>query len=541
MAALRAYISAFAICRVLKGFQKEGYLTRFSMFWLWCICVVEQWLATASLLFSGVFRRLGPALVDLSLHSFSVTDTVIVLLFFFYAVITYAIYGSGLRSMATNFIEAHAFVHWQNQHQLPSTFQLRDFRIPEVALRRSSLISYSFSGQTMVLRIGKKQPPLSQRDQEQSIHEATQGMESLASISKEQEQQVTSQAQGIIVSAEPAVPVQEEERGVAPKQKVPSTLVLFIVIGQAASFYLAEVEMSGQTEKIKRRVEVFFNSIQEAILLFLATRKKDAYIKRENMLRTLYGEEPNDSIFHNDTRRMREQISKVIAKEFPDRASEGKTLDPLKKQKKGKEPMWSLSECCRIVGLEEVDQCYQKLVLRGDKPRSGKKEHEYGMEALATVGQRLIKRYSDNYLSEPRDEEKYVGGWLFQYLDEAAFDHWVGDVYAEYRYKYISVLKHIAACAERVLAQNGDAKWARTAAELYKECAYAATCGILDDALGEDALRRCITMYMQDHQDTANAERVCEIYGRRVRKRILEWTPEQETRRLLVEWSISTE
>ena len=209
------------------------------------------------------------------------------------------------------------------------------------------------------------------------------------------------------------------------------------------------------------------------------------------------------------------------------------------KVERKKDSYYRLNARIRVTGTHDLLKWYQRIRADSVRPSQEPLAAGYTIEALQNLKELLIGRYSKNYLQKRGHEEGYSGGYLIQCISEDPFRRWVRDFFKETRTMYISVLKYIASCEEKMCMQTQKSEWARSAAELYKECAYAATCDPIDSAQGEDALRKSIELYMYSrdeddrNEETQLAQNMYDVYKRRVERVMTQWTPEQKTREVL--------
>jgi hypothetical protein len=139
-----------------------------------------------------------------------------------------------------------------------------------------------------------------------------------------------------------------------------------------------------------------------------------------------------------------------------------------------------------------------------------------------------IKHYSNNYLKKYTNHEEYRGGYLVDKLSEDPFESWAGDFFQECRRKYICILRYVAECLFQLWRDTRKKKYLDLVTMMYKECAYAATCELIDHVLGEEALRFCIDTYMCD-DNREEAQEVYDVYKKRVRRVLAVWKPEKKT------------
>jgi hypothetical protein len=56
--------------------------------------------------------------------------------------------------------------------------------------------------------------------------------------------------------------------------------------------------------------------------------------------------------------------------------------------------------------------------------------------------------------------------------------------------------------------------------------------------LGEQALRKCVQLYYEQLQDIEAAEHIYQVYEKRVKKRVVKWTPERQTNELIEQFRL---
>jgi len=229
------------------------------------------------------------------------------------------------------------------------------------------------------------------------------------------------------------------------------------------------------------------------------------YELRNDLLDAVYGDTTEEIAedFNDHMRKIRDALNGQIMKAFP-------RLPPVQKKKtKGtgkedgfelfenkverkKDSYYRLNAKSRVTGTQDLLKWYQRIKADSVRPSKEPLVAGYTIEALQDLKELLTGRYSKKYLQRHSHEEGYSGGYLIHYFSEDPFRRWARDFFKETRTMYIDVLKYIASCEEKMFTQTQKSEWARSAAELYKECAYAATCDPIDSAQGEDALRKTV-------------------------------------------------
>ena len=546
--ALRSLIRWFVqqVTMIVRGVHRRNYRWHFFTFLVWCFCALWQLVATETFLSSGVFAYTSSALeVTLLGQSLTLREMVVILLSTLYVIMTGALYSPRVRSMLDTFIVVHAFSGWKMQQCVINPTQLNHFRLPQVIARRPSLFTYSFSGKTMIVIIGKKNGHLSAEVTEEV--EASRVLTSLADplLAAFPQEQRTAEEASIIHPAE-----EERQR---TRSSVQEEIYFLITLGQEVRLFLKEgTERTLEDEEERKGwVEVELNNnLYEAIIAYLGTRERDEWILRDNLLNALYGKGYQGEVdtFHDSRRRIQEKINEKIIERFPhhrERLKEEKKAYFLfeNKYKKGLGGRWRLTARCRVKGLEDLTRWYQHIKVTLVRSGTGivvGTHHLQKIEDWRRIGRQLIKRYSNNYLQKHMEEQEtdYIGGYLVFQLFDDPFKRWAPTIFQQCREKYVYILEYIASCEEKMWQITQDEICLRNAADLYRECAYAATCEPVNSALGEHALRKCLTVYCEGLGDEEAAEHIHDVYRIRIKKALTAWIPEEATQEVLFKFRI---
>lgn len=427
--------------------------------------------------------------------------------------------------------------------------QFRQFRIPQVLFRHPESFDYGFAGSKLVIVVRK-------RDKGQDVVGTERVVESIAVIQPIEripllESPSIERVEETLPNVDMAIPQiarksQEQilplnntsqiqiERDVLPKQEVSQENVQeqchpIISLGRTVSLIL-------EGEQTQKRVKIPLGKPLLAVLVYFALQRRGEWIDKQTILNELYRDERQKSSFNQHISRIRKQIMETASKEFiptifTEKSSDSRPFDPFEQEYEGKDTSrWRLSSSCSITGLNTLTKFYRKikfneLLMKEDWRR---RVHQ------------LREIYSGNYLEQYADEETYAGGYLSAYLGEEVFKRWATKIFRKYREQYIFVLEYIAEKERNIAPLKANDTSMKRAAELYKECAYAATCDPLDQKLGEHALRKCIEMYMVVDDEDA-AQHVCDIYAKRVKKFMFVWEPERETEECLDQYALTQE
>jgi hypothetical protein len=232
--------------------------------------------------------------------------------------------------------------------------------------------------------------------------------------------------------------------------------------------------------------------------------------------------------FNTHISRIRHQIRACIKECFPNWAAQAQEFRVFGQKKRDRESFWCLLPCCRIIGIDQLQQAYH-FIQRLKTHRHKGHIQAISEEKLYEMARQLIKRYSGNYLDNFIHEEGYVGGYLVEKLDDLSFRSWVLDFFQDCRQKYITVLEYVAECESRVWQQTQQQQYLEAAVRFYNECAYAATCPPVDHKQGERALRAGIALLLESG-DRETAQNFSDVYRNRAMRLSTAWTPEKETR-----------
>ena len=452
--------------------------------------------------------------------------------------------------MADMFIEEHAYSAWKTVPRYAGPAQWRRYRLSQVMPRHPSYFTYAFSGTTMVIMIGKQDEPESVSRDEMQEEESALILSSITadrSPPRQPEKGALEEAHASLLEKPPEeAPFEQQEL---------REIIYMISVGQTVRFFFKEeIEQKESEEERTAWMEVpLNNNTYEAILAFLATRAHDGWVLRNALLQGIFGESGDGDentkqrdAFLDDRRRIQNVINKTIRERYPHHTirleSEKKRYSLFEnRDKRGSGPQWRLTSQCRIKGMDDLIRWYQQIKeARSHTGTFADGQPFRKIEDWRRIAQQLIKRYSNNYLLKhtQEEEENYIGGYLIQQLYDNPFKRWAPEVYGQSREKYVSILEYIASCEERIWEQTHNDAYLRKAADLYKECAYAATCEPVHQKLGEQALRKCVQLYYEQLQDIEAAEHIYQVYKTRVKKRMVEWTPERQTNELIEQFRL---
>ena len=571
-----------------RGWERRGEYRSVLWIWImWCVGTAFYLGATPVVLSNIPLTFLVSAIEHMfSQQKLSPSEIASILLWVVYGLVGYAILW--LRSqIAGRFFQLHAFDHLYDRCRIFSPAQMNRARLSQVTVLHPELFSYAFSGSIMVLRVrtrGERHAHLLSENQQDQFtmvppdlvearvesEQASPVLEETNALLEQQEVQTPvtenvdeaspitaeplTELQETISPEKPVTASQKKQEAIVSWQQVQDMFLFQIVIGQAISFYLLEEAGNHPAdEERKIRIEIILNnSIYKAIIVYLATREKGSWVLRNDLLDAVYGDATKEIAedFNDHLRKIRNAINGQIMKAFPHLppVQKKKTKDTDKedgfdlfenKVEQKKISYYRLNAKSRVTGIQDLLKWYQRI--RADSVRPSKETFVagYTIEALQDLKEQLTGRYSKKYLQRHSQEEGYSGGYLIQCLSEDPFRRWARDFFKETRTMYISVLKYIASCEEKMCMQTQKSEWAWSAAETYKECAYAATCDPVDSAQGEEALRKSIELYMYSrdeddrNEETQLAQNMYDVYKRRVERVMTQWTPEQKTREVL--------
>lgn len=516
---------------------------------MYVIVAIMELLVVLTLLFYGLIPRLASDIIRQ--HRTFIED---LFLFALSSITVLACYGNYkiLKSLH-KFLQFHMYSHLYVVCRYVDPVQMKRLRIPQVLLRYHILFDYGFDDSKIIFLIKRQQTTQDILELDaKNVIDATvviQPLDDLDDIPVLELPSGKVTEERLIVSAQqqdidtfqteteyqeqlpssnntPLIEVQSEQKQEEVLQEtLQEQCYLLISIGQAVSFVL-------EGEQTKEKVEISISDSYTAVITYLALQPKEDWIKHTVITKAIYGDEKETGLFNQHISRIRKRIRETALDRFiyaaPVQKPLGENLfDPFEKQFKGKDDSrWRLSSFCYITGTNTLTNFYRRI--KANDPFIKPLERKEWQKRL----RQLREFYSGRYLDKYSNEEEYSGGYLSKYLQEDAFKDWAPSFFKEYRTQYIYVLEHVAEYERRIPAIEQDNEGIQIAAELYKECAYAASCNPIDQKSGEYALRKCIDMYILIN-DTEAAQTVCSIYAKRIKNVMSAWQPEQETQKLL--------
>ena len=529
--------------RFLRSLKYIEYLLGF---FLWYLCCLMQLLLVYTLFVSGVVIKLWLAFTS---HRTSTIDTeVLGLLGIFLAAIVGADYL--ILKDKELLIMPHAFFHLYSTCQYIEPERLGQFRLPQMLLRHPEIFDYGFVNGKFTIIVGKGRPPSNATDDEpQNIVEsflvssqaATQNQPTstqrtppaetqthlLQKIAEEIQVEIVPISKSLAIAEQPpsaGTVLPGETHIVDERQENKHDIChLILSVGKDVSLFI-EGEQIIEGKQTKKRVEVPLNITQKAVIVYLALHN-GVWIKHTKLIKDVYGEciDSTKNLFNKHIERIRENIKKVADNHFNLEVQ----LDPFERKKgenKG-DSRWRTSPSCQIPNIAYLLK-WRHLIQRNESVTR---------EEWQRAARQLMKSYSGPLSERVTDEKTYIGGYFVQYLKEVSFSSWIIPFFKEYRKQYIYVLEHIAGWECKVKEKREGYNGLEKAAELYKECAYAASSAFVDPKLGEEALRKCIEMYVNCNKEE-EAEHVCNVYAARIRNVQMEWEPEKATAEMIKEY-----
>ena len=501
---------------------------------MFIMAVLAQLLLILFLLFSGVVSTLWSAIIHQKVSP--VGNLLLFTLGLFTLVLIYANFQ--LFKTMYEFLQFHSFFHLYDVCHYVSLDQMKQLRIPQVLFRYHIHFEYAFIGNKLIYLIKKRHINLNILEaKEENIVDSTleaqplgnsQVVESLSEeileeasidLAQKPDTEVSqaereNQGRGLSLNDTSLVEAQVQSERKQNKEASQETELekyrLLISIGQGVSFTL-------EGEQTKKQGSFSMNNNFTAIMTHLAIHPKDQWIERKKLVKDIYGDDTQKflKLFNTHTSRIRENIDAVMLEISVSEVLTQNLLNPFEKILNGREDsQWRLSPFCHTVGIGTLKNFYRRIKANN---LLSEKEWRKGTHQLREI-------YADCYLDKYSNEEEYRGGYLSEYLQEDAFKDWALVFFKECRLQYIYVLEHVAEYERRISATEHNDKGIKIAAELYKECAYAASCSPVDQKSGERALRKCIDMYVLIH-DVDAAQDVCNVYAKRIKNIMLAWEP----------------
>lgn len=516
------------------------------VFIMFVMTILSQLLLILFFLFSGAVPILWSAIIYQK-----VSPVENLLLFTLGLLILVLIYANfKLLTFAHEFLQFHSFFHLYDVCRYVSPDQIKQLRIPQALFRYHIHFDYGFAGTKILFLIKKQHMSQDMLELEaenivnstvvaaqQNPHvlelssdeisgeipiDLAQKLDTEVSQTERENQGQLPSLNGTALVEAQAQSEQKQNKEVFQETELEKYRLL-ISIGQTVSFTLEE-------EQTKKQVNFSMNNNFTAIMTYLAIRPKEQWIERKKLVKDIYGDDTpkNLKLFNTHTSRIRENIDAAMLEIFTSKVSTQKLLkenlrNPFEKILNGREDsQWRLSPFCQVTGTNILKSLYRKI-----KADTGLTDKEWrkGVHQLREI-------YAHCYLDRYSNEEEYFGGYLSEYLQDDVFKDWALAFFKECRIQFIYVLEHVAEYERRISATEHNDKGIKVAAELYKECSYAASCSPIDQKSGENALRKCIDMYILIHDKDA-AQDVCNVYAKRIKNIMLVWEPERETEKYL--------
>jgi len=503
----------------------------------------------------GIFARLGPALEREALNrplspvELSPVDMTVILLSAGLALITYGVYFSPLRALPDTFFQVHAFSPYAERRPPIDPALLARCRLAQVILLHPDRFSYAFSGKVLIVTAEKRKQvpalcpaPTPEDGIEAPVADHASAPEDM--IEAPATDHDSAPEDGIEApvadhtsenTEETRTALEELQEPEESRKSIEEELELCIFIGQTISFFLREKKELA-LQQPKRGIEISLDhEAYQAIFAYLTIQGIGTWVTRDKFLELIYSylvdeKGSRQQTFNTHISRIRHQIRACIKEHFPAWAAQAQEFGIFGQKKRGRESLWCLLPCCRVIGIEQLQKAYRSIQ---ELKTGSRTSHVRAMseEKLYEMAWQLIKRYSGNYLDNFIDEERYVGGYLVEKLDELSFRSWVMGFFEDCRQKYITVLEYVAECESRLWRQKQQQQHLEAAIRFYKECAYAATCPPADHKRGERALRAGIALLLES-EDREAVQNFSDVYRNRAMRLSTAWTPEKETYRI---------
>jgi hypothetical protein len=251
-----------------------------------------------------------------------------------------------------------------------------------------------------------------------------------------------------------------------------------------------------------------FSNAQASLVSFLATREKDVWVPKEELVSSLYGVEHDASVNVLRNRvntSVRDYIRNADLLDVADEENKTFTdqIELIEFKRWGNKSFWRLNSACDVAVFAELGRLYRSIC--------DVQNQQEGASILSI---------EDLQIACEQNQRVYGSGFLSKHLQADAMPYWVQQQYCTHRDRWLSVLTSTIEREQKHLNELESGKKkneaARALARHYGQRAFAEAGSVPQPLYGQHDLIRCLKVFRQ-LKNVGMAREICREYVNRRR------------------------